>query len=135
MIIDAHCHLGDEEPKRQSVDGLLRRMDACSVDRAVVCPSDREIAVLNDAGNRRLAAAVESHPDRLIGMAVANPWFGEEALSLLRHALDRPGSARVLFGSDCGAAGSERMLRERSRGSGPCVTGGCAALDFTPFVG
>jgi len=43
---------------------------------------------MNDAANRRLARIVRAHPDRLIGMAVANPWFGEKALETLRRAED-----------------------------------------------
>ena len=86
MIVDAHCHLADEGDKRQSVHELLRHMDRHGVDVAVLCPGDREIAVRNDQGNRRIAEAVRSHPDRFVGMAVANPWRGHEALAILGRA-------------------------------------------------
>ena len=86
MIIDAHCHLADEGAKAQTLDDLLRQMDAFKVDCSVVCPSEREIALRNREGNRRLAALVRSHRDRLIGMAVANPWHGDEALTIMREA-------------------------------------------------
>ena len=88
MIVDAHCHISEEGAKRQSLEELLREMDRLDVAKAVLSPGDREIAVLNDAGNRRIAEAVASHPERLAGMAVANPWFGDEALAVLTRARD-----------------------------------------------
>lgn len=85
MIVDAHCHVAKEGAKLQSVDKLLRHMDEARVDKAILCPSDREIAVLNDAGNRRIAGIVRVHPDRFLGMVTANPWFGGEALETMRR--------------------------------------------------
>ena len=88
MIVDAHCHLGREGAKRQAADELLSEMDRLKVGKAVICPGDREIAVLNDEGNRRIAEMVRSHPDRFAGMAAVNPWYGDEALAILGRAAD-----------------------------------------------
>lgn len=87
-IIDAHCHLGQDREKQASLSELLLTMDEAGVDRAVVCPVDREITIFNREGNERIPAAVNVHPDRLIGFAVANPWYGEAAVQELRRALD-----------------------------------------------
>ncbi|MFH1025013.1 MAG: amidohydrolase family protein [Planctomycetota bacterium] len=80
-IIDAHCHLPAEDIGR-----MLTDMDACGVERAVVCPERRHIVVDNAGGNDLVAKAQRLHPDRLTGLAVANPWYGARAVSELRRA-------------------------------------------------
>ena len=87
QIIDAHVHVGHGREKELSVDELLAQMDEYGVDRAVICPVEEEIVVENRAGNDRILAAVRAHPDRLVGFAVANPWFGQAAVEELRRAV------------------------------------------------
>jgi len=87
-IIDAHVYLGQGCDLQQTPDELLRRMDEAGIERAVVCPVDRYIAVANREGNDLVAAAVNGHPDRLLGMAVANPWFRQSAADELKRAVD-----------------------------------------------
>jgi len=43
--------------------------------------------VENRSGNDCLLAALRAHPDRLVGFAVANPWFGQAAVEELRRAV------------------------------------------------
>ena len=86
-IVDAHVSLGAGLHLSGSVEDLLRQMDAAGVETAVVCPVDRCLAVHNAEGNDLMLSAVRSHGDRLIGMAAANPWFGQAAVAELRRAM------------------------------------------------
>lgn len=80
MVIDFHTNLGSGSGFLSDADALLREMDACGVDKAVVCPADRYLAVDNRAGNEGIAQAVRQYPDRLIGFGCASPWYGERAV-------------------------------------------------------
>ena len=86
-ILDAHVHLGEGEHLSLSVDDLLRLMDEAGVSVAVACAVDRFLAVHNREGNDLLLAASREHPDRIVGMAAANPWYGEAAVEELRRGL------------------------------------------------
>ena len=87
-VIDAHVYLGEGRHLTMSVDELLARMDEADIRVAVVCAVDHCLAVDNREGNDVLLSAVRRHPDRLVGMAAANPWFGEAAAEELRRALE-----------------------------------------------
>lgn len=87
-VIDAHVHIGFGRRKKQSSEQLIQTMDELGVDLAVICPVDEHIAVTNVEGNNQVIKAVQKYPDRLIGMAVANPWYGDRALEELKRALD-----------------------------------------------
>ncbi|HWK26596.1 MAG TPA: amidohydrolase family protein [Solirubrobacter sp.] len=91
MIIDAHAHIGSTPYVTQTVEDLLRELDAAAVDRAVVCPMGAELAVRNRDGNDRMAAAMRAHPDRLTGFATVNPWWEAEALTELERAVTQLG--------------------------------------------
>ena len=88
MVIDAHVHVGQGAYKQQSVEGLLREMDACGVDRAVICPVEEQIVYYNREGNQAMLRYQQAHPDRLIGYAVANPWSGQAGVNELLRALE-----------------------------------------------
>lgn len=78
--IDVHCRVGAGRPEEsRSVDAALREMDAASMEWAWICPTDSHVAVRNGAGNDFIAQTAAAHPDRFVGCAVANPWFGDEA--------------------------------------------------------
>lgn len=87
LVVDAHCHVGVGHEYQQTPDDLLREMDAWGVDRAVICPVDRCIAVDNREGNRFVLSTVREHPDRFYSFATANPWYGQKALDELRWAI------------------------------------------------
>jgi uncharacterized protein len=89
MIIDAHAHIGTTPYVTQTVDDLLREMDASEVHGAVVCPMGAELAVRNREGNDRMAAAMRAHPERLVGFATVNPWWGADAIRELDRAVSR----------------------------------------------
>jgi uncharacterized protein len=88
LIVDAHCHVGIGHDYGQTPGELLAEMDRHRVDRAVLCPVDRCIAVDNREGNDYVLAAVAAHPDRFYAFATANPWYGDRAVAELRRALD-----------------------------------------------
>ncbi len=88
LVVDGHCHLGIGHDYRQTEDDLFREMDQYGVDKAVICPVNRCIAVDNREGNDTVLGAVKRHPDRLYAFATANPWYGERAVAEVRRALD-----------------------------------------------
>ena len=85
-IVDAHCTIGDGRVASLSADELVHALDVNGVEAAVVGPPDRCLAVANREGNDFVADACRRHPDRLIGFATVNPWYGEEAVRELRRA-------------------------------------------------
>jgi predicted TIM-barrel fold metal-dependent hydrolase len=85
-IVDARCTIGDGRVASLSADELVRQLDANGVDAAVVGPPDRCIAVANHEGNDFVLEACRRHPDRLIGFATVNPWYGDDAVAELRRA-------------------------------------------------
>jgi len=87
IVVDCHCHVGVGHEYRQTADELLREMDRYEVDRAVICPVDRCIAVDNRAGNDFVLDTARAHPDRFYAFATANPWYGERAVVELQRAL------------------------------------------------
>lgn len=87
-IIDAHCHLGQGLAYQQSAEDLLRQMDASGVEKAVIVPADRHIAVSNREGNDEVLAAARAHSDSFIPFGTASPWYGEVAVEELRRAFD-----------------------------------------------
>ncbi len=87
-VIDAHVRIGPSREVDLPVDRLLATMDRLGIDKAVVAPSEREIAVANRAGNEATAAAAARSEGRLLAYAVANPWFGAAAVAELDRARD-----------------------------------------------
>src|SRR4029077_4039802 len=61
---------------RATVDELLRMLDETEIDRAAVGPS-RPRSYRFEEANDAIAAAVERHPDRLIGFARVDPNLGD----------------------------------------------------------
>jgi uncharacterized protein len=88
LIIDAHAHIGHGRYKSLAPDELLRQMDEYTIDHAVICPVEEQITVFNRQGNDYIVEQVRTHPQRFTGFAVANPWFGEEAVVELKRAFD-----------------------------------------------
>jgi hypothetical protein len=86
-VIDAHVAAGElpSLPTLQ-VGGLLRALDDGGIERAVVGPVGRWVAVDNEDGNRTLAGWAAAHPDRLAWWATVNPWYGSRAQAELRRA-------------------------------------------------
>ena len=87
VVVDCHCHVGVGHEYRQTPDELLGEMDRYAVDRAVICPVDRCIAVDNREGNDFVLDAARAHPSRFYAFATANPWYGDRAVRELRRAI------------------------------------------------
>jgi predicted TIM-barrel fold metal-dependent hydrolase len=64
-------------------DGLLEALDGAGIDRAVVC-APRARGHGYDVANDRVAALVQSHPDRLAGLARVDPLAPGAAAELER---------------------------------------------------
>jgi uncharacterized protein len=88
MIIDGYCSLGVDREYDLTETALLHAMDSAGVEKAVIAPPDRYLAVYNHDGNELVRRAVEAHPDRFIGTCSANPWYGKSAVVEVRRALD-----------------------------------------------
>lgn len=73
----------------------LNEMDAAGVSVSWVAPTDASVAVDNSQGNDYVAGVVREHPDRFVGCAVANPWYGDRSVQELQRAFGN--GARVLF--------------------------------------
>lgn len=86
-MFDAHCHVGEGVNYRLAPEDLLPQMDELGIDRAVLVPVDRCIAVDNREGNAYLAKAVRQWPDRFWGFAAVNPWFGARAIEELERSV------------------------------------------------
>lgn len=85
-VVDARCTIGQGRHCSLSADELVRLLDRNDVEAAVIGPADRYLAVANREGNELVVDACRRHPDRLIGFATVNPWYGEAAHDELRRA-------------------------------------------------
>ncbi len=93
-IVDAYCVPNEEPGNGEGVPRLLALMDRAGIDHAVIAPDDREIAVANVEGNRRMERLSKNYPDRFIPACTINPWYGEAACRELTRA--REAGARLL---------------------------------------
>lgn len=87
MRIDALCVIGKDREYNLDEISLLKEMDSCQVDQAIITPVDRYYAVKNGEGNNALLDISIRHPDRLLPACTANPWLGEEATSEIVRCL------------------------------------------------
>ena len=85
MIVDAHCHVGHGVKKSFAVEQLIKTMKSCKVDKTIICPVEEQIVVYNREGNDFVADAVGKYSEKLIGFAVANPWYGKTAVRELER--------------------------------------------------
>jgi len=95
MIIDGYCTLGIDREFSLTADDLLKDMDAVKVDKAVIAPLPRHMAVDNRTGNEVMLKA--AHADRFIPTCTANPWRGDDASDEIRWAVDQGARMLVLF--------------------------------------
>lgn len=95
MRFDAHVRIGEQREAALTVDALLAAMDANGVDRALIAPSERQIAFANREGNDAVTAAAAASGGRLLAYAVATPWAGAAA-AVDELARARDAGARAL---------------------------------------
>lgn len=87
-VVDARCTIGDGRQCALGADDLVRQLDELGIEAAVVSAPDRCLAVANREGNDLVLDACRRHPERLIGFAGVNPWYGDAAVAELRRAVD-----------------------------------------------
>ena len=56
---------------------------------AVLCPMGANIVCKNQEGNELISNAIKKYPERFIGFASVNPWFGKEAIYELKKKHQR----------------------------------------------
>lgn len=95
-VIDAHVRLGDGRDASLSAAALLATMDRLGIDRALISPQERCLAVDHREGNAFVAAAARASGGRLLPYAVASPWRGRRALDELAHAAEEGAVALAL---------------------------------------
>lgn len=87
-IIDTHCHIGNTPYVSQTAEELLEEMDSLGVSMAVLCPMGANIVCKNQEGNELISNAIKKYPERFIGFASVNPWFGKEAIYELKRSIN-----------------------------------------------
>lgn len=87
LKIDCYCALGIDREFDLTADTLLALLDKADVERAVIAPTDRQMAVNNREGNNFLLANAQQHSDRFIPSCSVNPWFGKTAELELKRAI------------------------------------------------
>lgn len=96
-IIDAHAYVGESLFEcGQSPEELLRLMDHCQVDQAVLAPARPKDYALWPA-NLAVAEATRHYPDRFYGMVRVDPWQGAAALEDLKRAHQEYGVRGLLL--------------------------------------
>ncbi len=78
MIIDVNAYLGHFAFRRlrhNTAESLLALMDAKKIDMAVVSSAAAITYRNTQAGNEEVAEEVRGHRDRLLPVAVVNPFY------------------------------------------------------------
>jgi predicted TIM-barrel fold metal-dependent hydrolase len=95
MIFDFRVFIGESfDGRRQTVEDLLRSMDASGIDRALVSPF-KPLSYQMDDANKALVNSIKSHDDRLMGAVRVDPWQ-PSAVDTLRQGLEELG-LRALY--------------------------------------
>lgn len=95
-IIDAQVRIGASRDVTLTAETVLASMEEYGIDISLISPSEAQVVVDNDEGNRAVAAAAALSGGRLLPYAVANPWLGaDRARDTLARARD--GGAVALF--------------------------------------
>jgi predicted TIM-barrel fold metal-dependent hydrolase len=110
MTIDGYCTLGVDREYDLTTDLLLSHLDAAAVERAVIAPPDRALAVDNRTGNDAMLAAAAAHPERLIPACTANPWYGEAAANEVVRAAAAGARLLVLHPQVQGVAANDELV-------------------------
>ena len=95
MKIDAYCALGTDREYDLTSDALVFAMDRSCVDRAVIVPVDRYLAIDNRMGNVFIFKQYSKYSGRFIPSCSVNPWYGEKGIEELHRCVDM--GARMLI--------------------------------------
>lgn len=110
MTIDGYCTLGIDREYNLTASMLLASMDAAEVDRAVIAPPDRQLAVFNRDGNENILRIAATYRDRFIAACSVNPWYGESAVEELHRALAEGARVLVLHPLIQGISANDEMI-------------------------
>ncbi|MGI6277077.1 MAG: amidohydrolase family protein [Brevefilum fermentans] len=88
MRIDALCTIGKDREYDLDEKTLLKEMDNCQVEKAIITAVDRYYAVKNDEGNNAIFEIAARYPDRLLPACTANPWMGDDAINEILRCID-----------------------------------------------
>jgi predicted TIM-barrel fold metal-dependent hydrolase len=96
MIIDTNAYLGPyafRHLRHNTADGLLRLMDAKGIDKAWVSSAAAITHRNVQPANEELAESVRRHRDRLVPLAVINPFYAgwQDDLTACKEQLDMKG--------------------------------------------
>ncbi len=94
MTIDAYCTIGIDREYDLTGEALVKQMDSAGVERAVIAPVDRAMAVYNRDGNQLMCRTWTAYRDRLIPSCSVNPWYNSAALKEFARATSE--GARML---------------------------------------
>jgi predicted TIM-barrel fold metal-dependent hydrolase len=108
--IDAYCTLGVDREYNFTPAALLAAMDAAQVDRAIIAPVDRALAVFNREGNSAMLDAARAHPRRFLPACSVNPWYGAAATTELARALARGARMLVLHPAVQGYLATDELV-------------------------
>jgi uncharacterized protein len=86
-IIDGFCVVGNSNRDCISPDELMQSMNESNIDKCILFPQDSWTAVYNAEGNDFVDNAFNKNPERFYRFAVANPWYGKQAVYELRRCL------------------------------------------------
>lgn len=109
-ITDFHCLLGRGCHTTQDAAGLLEQMDRHGIHRAVINTVDQFVAVFNQEGNDEIIRAVRARPDRFVGFAAVNPWYGQAGVAELRRCVDEGLRGLSLYTHLCGCFFTDRIV-------------------------
>ncbi len=86
-VIDIFSRIGAGRPEETRPPAqAVSEMDTAGVSLSAVYPPDAFVAVRNREGNDLVARASAAFPGRFAGYAVANPWYGTDAVAELHRA-------------------------------------------------
>lgn len=110
MTIDGYCTLGEDREYDLTEASLLEAMDATGIEKAVIAPPDRNLAVYNREGNDRMLMAAQAHPARFIPACSVNPWYGQPAVEEFRRSLTEGARILVLHPYVQGIAACDELI-------------------------
>jgi len=93
-IIDSAVRLPSENGTIRT-DTWFELAAKWGISHSVVAPPDNFVTVYNEEGNAQMVSLMRQFPDRLSGLAVANPWYDNKAVAILRKAFE--GGLRGLY--------------------------------------
>jgi len=86
-IFDAHAHIGKDLFCKMSAEELVDGMKNWNISKAVVSPMGRAVISNLAETNDELSSVINRYGDKLVGLAAANPWYGQEAVEEIDRAI------------------------------------------------